>query len=78
MNPRILKPVEIHVPEPGDVDAILTVVVDQDNQVFFLRIFHNCGDILVEARRIFRQVKDDVRSVDVEGLVPAVFRAVFS
>ena len=54
------------------------LVVDQDNQVFFLRIFHNCGDILVEARRVFRQVKDDVRSVDVEGLIPAVFRAVFS
>ena len=52
----LFKPFKIHIPQLGYINAVLTVVVNKNDDVFFLFIFHNGRYILIKPCRILGKI----------------------
>ena len=63
---------EIHIPEPGDVLAVLISIVDLNDDILWGGIFQNKGNLLLKTDRIFRKVKLYPRIVDRENTFPVI------
>src|SRR5699024_11367024 len=76
-NALVAEKIKIHVPEPGNIDAVLGVVIDGDDHIFWRFILHSRRNILIESRGVFGKIESDPRSLYPELLHPAVFRIEF-
>ena len=72
MDVSSLEPVKIHIPQPGNVRSVLTVVIDQNNNILLAFIFHHSGNILIKPCRIFCQIQDNLCFSNAERLVPPI------
>ena len=63
---------EIHIPEPGDILAILISVIDLDNNILRFRILEHKRNLLLESDRVLRQMELNPRAVDIENALSVI------